>query len=324
MRLSIALCTYNGARFLSEQLQSLLEQRRLPDQIVVCDDGSSDGTSAMLEEFASMARLVGVQVEIYFNEVNLGYIRNFEKAISLCDGDVVFLCDQDDIWHADKLARYESLFGEDPSIIVIHGDADLIDANAQLLGHGLFDAMEVTEGERSTVNAGFPLGVLLRRNIVTGATMAFRRCLAELALPVADGWSHDEWLAMVAAINDWRIVCLDWASIGYRQHGNNQIGARRLSALQKLQGAGIDRRSYFGNRAQCMNLLLDRAGGERWLAPAQRAALEQCAMHCRARASISSGALRRLVTVGNEVRNRNYWIYSHGWRSAVADLMGRR
>ena len=95
MKASIALATYNGERYLQEQLNSFLHQTRLPDEIIACDDCSTDRTMDILESFAISALFA---VYIYRNAINLGYTKNFERAISLCSGDVIFLSDQDDVW----------------------------------------------------------------------------------------------------------------------------------------------------------------------------------------------------------------------------------
>src|ERR1043166_3411462 len=104
MKLSIALCTYNGAAFLREQLESIAAQTRTPDELVISDDQSTDGTLRLIEEFAETA---GFPVRVSVNESNLGTAKNFEKAISLCRGDVIMLSDQDDVWHSDRLESVE-------------------------------------------------------------------------------------------------------------------------------------------------------------------------------------------------------------------------
>src|SRR5438552_3361865 len=93
---SVALCTLNGAAFLREQLQSIVEQSVAPDQIVVCDDGSTDDTLAIARQF---------RCEVHTTGQRLGTIANFDRAIALCKGDVIFLADQDDVWHRDKVAK---------------------------------------------------------------------------------------------------------------------------------------------------------------------------------------------------------------------------
>ena len=99
MRISVAMCTYNGADFLPAQLESILAQSRKPDQIVVCDDGSTDETRALLQGFEKESPDV---ILLRFNKKNLGSIRNFEQAIQLCNGDIIALSDQDDVWRQDR------------------------------------------------------------------------------------------------------------------------------------------------------------------------------------------------------------------------------
>lgn len=101
--ISIAMTTYNGARFVEAQLRSILEQTRQPDEIVICDDGSRDDTVNIIRRIIKTSGTD--RIRLIENEQNLGYIRNFYKAISLTKGDYVFLADQDDIWHRDKIEK---------------------------------------------------------------------------------------------------------------------------------------------------------------------------------------------------------------------------
>ncbi len=102
VKLSIAMCTYNGAAYLSEQFESLATQTRVPDELVVCDDSSTDKhTREMVEAFARRAPFA---VRLFVNKQNLGSKRSFELAIRRCRGEIIFLCDQDDVWREDKLA----------------------------------------------------------------------------------------------------------------------------------------------------------------------------------------------------------------------------
>src|SRR5262245_47180770 len=124
MRLSIALCTYNGAVYLKEQLDSLAAQTRMPDELVISDDRSTDDTLRLIEEFAATA---GFPVRLSVNESNLGIAKNVEKAISLCRGDVILLSDQDDVWHADKLETVEGIFEVKPQLSLVFSNAELVD-----------------------------------------------------------------------------------------------------------------------------------------------------------------------------------------------------
>ena len=116
MTTSVALCTYNGEKYLAEQLDSILTQTVPIDEIVVCDDGSTDNTISILEEYESTFPYL---FKIYKNKENLGYTKNFEQAINLCDRDIIFLCDQDDIWLKEKVKTVLLFFIAHPKINVI-------------------------------------------------------------------------------------------------------------------------------------------------------------------------------------------------------------
>lgn len=320
---SVAMCTYNGARFLAAQLASLLSQERLPSQVVICDDQSQDGTAAILERFAGEAEARGVRVSLHFNANNLGFVKNFEKALSLCDAEVVFLCDQDDVWQPRKLAAYMALFEADPQLQVVHSDARLVNAEGDSLGHGLFDALAVTADERRQMNADGAFDVLIRRNIVTGATMAFRRELAEVAMPVEAGWIHDEWLAMVAATRRGHFKCLDWQSTDYRQHGGNQVGASRRSAWSRLHRAEGARSAYIAQVVHRLDGLVRRSKAAAWIDDEQMDVLRKRIAHGRVRATLKPGLLRNWRQVLGQIQDRSYWRYSDGWRSIIVDLLGR-
>jgi len=120
------MATYNGAQYIQEQLQSLIDQWRQPDELVVCDDGSQDNTVSILESFAKSAPF---PVRIYRNEKNLGYTANFFKAARLCGGDWVALCDQDDVWLCNKLSAAESAIIEHPNLVMVLQNSELCDGN---------------------------------------------------------------------------------------------------------------------------------------------------------------------------------------------------
>lgn len=323
MRTSVALCTYNGERFLAAQLDSLLAQARRPDEIVVGDDASTDGTWSLLEAFAARAAGTGVAVALHRNPVNLGYVGNFSATLLRATGDIVFLCDQDDAWHADKIARMAAEFDARPGLGLLHTDARLVDAGGADLGHTLFQALEVTAAEVRAEHAGRAFDVLLRRNTVTGATAAIRRTLLARCLPVPDGWIHDEWLAIATSL-DAQVDCLAWCSIDYRQHGANQIGARLRTTAEKLAGAGEPKRAYMARVvARLRNFLRRCDGAGLALPPARRAGVEARIAHAAMRASLPASAHARAAAVLREAGTGRYFRYSAGLRSIAGDLLDR-
>lgn len=319
----VVLCTYNGEAFLRGQLDSLLSQTRLPDRIAIADDASHDGTWDLLVAFAARATGLGIGVDLVRNPANLGYARNFSDTLERSRGDVVFLSDQDDVWHSDRIEAMLAEFRRRPALALLHTDARLVDGGGRPLGHGLFDALDVTRAELRRIHQGGAFEVLLRRNLVTGATAAFRReCIADL-LPVPEGWPHDEWLALGVALRG-EVDCLEWASIDYRQHGGNQIGVRRRSLAEKATGAGRPgKRDYMRQQLARLHALQAWAATHGATLPAGRARdIEHRIAHVRFRATLPDASVARMAAVAKEALRGRYARYSAGMRSVLSDALG--
>jgi glycosyltransferase involved in cell wall biosynthesis len=118
--ISVAMCTYNGSKHIKEQLESIIYQTRKPDEIIICDDCSSDNTVEIAQNLLSVST---IKSTIIRNEINLGFRKNFEKAIGLCHGDIVFLSDQDDVWLPEKIEKVANIFDNDEEVIMAFHDA---------------------------------------------------------------------------------------------------------------------------------------------------------------------------------------------------------
>ncbi|WP_312325227.1 glycosyltransferase family 2 protein [Stenotrophomonas sp.] len=261
-RIGVALCTYNGERYLQAQLDSLLAQSRPVHEVVVGDDGSSDATLAILEAFVPRARAAGIEVRLVQHARNLGYVLNFSDAMQRCQADIIFLCDQDDVWHRDRVEQAMQRFEADPTLLLLHGDARLVDGSGDPLGANLLEVLRVHPAEVELERSGHALDAILVRNFVTGATCALRRTLLGQSLPVAPRWSHDEWLAVIASLQG-GLDLLPQAAIDYRQHGNNQIGAARRSFLQRARSLDLldgTARQRTAERLRGLQALLERRG----------------------------------------------------------------
>lgn len=234
---SVAMCTHNGAAFVEQQVASILGQSVLPAELVVSDDASSDATigivRSMFDALSPNGPAAGVRLIVLENPVPLGITANFEQAIRATSGEVIFLSDQDDVWHADRVESALQVFDADPSLSLVFSDADLVDVDGASLGIGLFEALEIRKRELESIRQGDAFSVLVKRNVVTGATVAFRRVLLDVALPFPPEWVHDEWLATLAAGTS-RIGVIDRELIDYRQHGANEIGVRRATLAVKV------------------------------------------------------------------------------------------
>lgn len=234
--ISIALCTYNGERFLWEQLESLASQTRLPNELVIVDDGSTDGTLALIEKFAQTAPF---KVRVSVNETTLGVTKNFEKALTQCEGDFLFLCDQDDIWEAEKITRMISFLEQNPSVHVVFSDAWLVDDKAVSLQQRLWEAVRLYPSQLEQWQKGNSIGLMLVGNRVAGCTMALRKSFLKKILPFPTDipeFLHDTWIAFVASIIG-QIQFISTPLVKYRQHAAQQVGTRpkNLTALTLRQ-----------------------------------------------------------------------------------------
>jgi len=314
----IAMCTYNGSTYLREQLDSIAGQSRLPDRMVVVDDHSGDRTLGILHDFA---RTAPFPVEVIGNASNLGYVKNFEKAISVADGDIIALSDQDDVWLPSKLARIESTFSEYPDADLVFSDAVLVNRERNFLPYGLWESIEFDSRRKKLVQLGKAFNVLLRRNVVTGATMAFRSSFKPWVLPIPAQWTHDEWIAiLIAATGNIRLI--PEKLIEYRQHGANQIGAPKPLFHEKMRFLFTKRVGPCENPRLQTNLLWERLS-EHPCSPVPQNLIEELEKklgHLAVRAKLPRTRVLRLGPILGEIIRGNYLRYSNGWKSVVRDL----
>jgi len=310
---SVALGAHNGALYIEEQLRSILGQRPAPLELVLSDDASTDATVAIAEAVA--ADFPATRLRVLRNATALGVTANFERAIAATEGDIVALSDQDDRWHEGRLATLLAIFDSEPDVLVVASDAALVDGTGALLGQTLLGAIEVTAAERAAVNGASAFSALLRRNLLTGATMAMRRALLEHTVPFPAAWVHDEWIAVVASTRG-RIRLLDDQLIDYRQHGANQIGAQKLSfagKLRRLREPRANRNARLLARAEA---LVERLDAEPYLALASAKLA-----HERRRSALPSSYLHRVGPVLKALRAGDYEAYGRGRLDAVRDLV---
>jgi glycosyltransferase involved in cell wall biosynthesis len=320
---SIVLCTYNGARFIAAQWASLLAQTRLPDEIVVRDDASVDASPALLDDLVAAARARGIAVRYVRNAKNLGYVANFEAALRDATGELLFLCDQDDVWHADKLAILVAEFKRRPSLLLMCSDAIRVDAAGTPLPLSLYAVLRLTRTELRKIHAGRGFEVLVRRSMATGATVALRRTLLDAALPFPAGWVHDEWLAIMAAALG-GFDCTERALIDYRQHAANQLGMPERGLAAKWHGLVQPQAAYLErlmHRDAALAVRL-RAFGSR-VPDALRAAVADKLQHLEARRGTTGMPWVRLPSVLRELASGRYRRYASGWHSALRDLLRR-
>ncbi|MEJ8854736.1 glycosyltransferase family 2 protein [Variovorax robiniae] len=318
---SVALCTRNGARYLAAQVESVCAQVPPPDEIVVSDDESRDDSIAIVRATLARHGATAPALTVLENRPALGVTRNFEQAIRACRSELIALCDQDDVWHAGRLARIVDAFRSRPELLLLHSDARLVDGELAPLGSTLFEALEVKPSELAGIASGQAFAVLQRRNLVTGATTVFRRSLLSAALPFPPEWVHDEWLAAIAAATG-RMDVLPEPLIDYRQHASNQIGARRPTLREKLAKAIAPRGTKHAERLRRAEVLLDRLAslGPQVPSACLQAQREKVA-HQRFRTELPASRLIRWVPVLLAAARGRYERFDRGWQSVAQDLL---
>ncbi len=315
---SVAMATYNGARFIEEQLDSIARQSHPVDEVVIADDCSSDETLAIVER--SAARL-GLAVRILTGSQRLGVVANFERALLACRGDLVFLCDQDDIWYQHKVDRIVSEFVMQPDTLAVFTDAVVVDKNRKPLSDSLLSLSRLNSEERVRIRGGDAFSVLMTRNVATGATMAVRSTLIPIALPTPSGWFHDEWLAITASTMG-RVSLLDEPTIEYRQHAANTIGAPRPTTfVDKIRSLGKPSRAERLREAERARLLAARFEATASVVSSIKDAAREKSRHLVVRAGLPHARLMRFPAVSRELVNSGYFRYSHGFRAAIRDLL---
>jgi hypothetical protein len=319
---AVALGTYNGERFLLTQLTSILAGDRLPTEVVIADDGSTDATLQVVADWLPRAEARGIRVQVLAGE-NVGVTANFARAIAATSSDVVVLSDQDDVWHPPRLAAALAAFEADPALLLHHSDARLVDENGDDRGMTLFRGLSVSEAELEGINTGSAFDVYLRRNVATGATVAFRRTVFDVASPLPAEWVHDEWLAIIAAAVG-HVEVTARALIDYRQHGNNVIGVQEPTLAYKMQrmlSTSPQRNVLLAQRAR---ILADRLAGmpSDVVSAAVRDAAEDKAQFEQIRSRLPAARIARLPTVVRAARGSRYARFaSQGTLDIVRDLL---
>jgi glycosyltransferase involved in cell wall biosynthesis len=321
---SVALCTHNGATFISEQVASILAQTLLPQQIVLSDDASSDETVEKFTRAVDIAKAsrpgVGdMSVQILRNDAPLGVTKNFEQAISHCVGDLIALCDQDDLWVPHRLERMCEEFDNDSQLLLLFTDSRLVDEAGRPLGYSTFQALGVTRQEKNLVHGGLASEIFMRRNLVTGATTVFRKELFAKAQPFPGSWVHDEWLGVVAAAAG-RVDFLAEPLVDYRQHAANEIGAKKLG-LRHYIGRIIFPRTERNAR---LYLRAKNMVGHPFFEGASDASREIAASkfeHEKARQALPVARAKRILPMVAEVRTGRYSRFGLGAQDIVRDLL---
>lgn len=318
LRFSIALATCNGARYLPELLDSLAAQRFPPCELVASDDASDDDTTAVLHAFAARAPF---EVNLLRNRQRLGVVENFSRAIAACEGECIALADQDDVWREDKLEMLATALAK-PGALAAFSDAQVVDATLKPLGYSMWQRVRFSRREQDRMASAHGFEVLLKHQVVTGATLAFKSSLRDAAQPIPSGWPHDAWLALIAAAQG-RLIPVREALIAYRQHEGNVVGGSRKSLRSQVrEGLRLDRTAWYNDELKLWRAL-ERRFEALSIPQTASSALTKKTAHLETRAQLPAARWQRLPGVLRELAAGRYARYARNWGSIALDLLVR-
>ncbi|QMW05973.1 glycosyltransferase [Spirosoma foliorum] len=328
--ISIALCTYNGMAYLPTQWESLLNQQLLPNEVVISDDRSTDGTGSLLEQFAAEAPF---SVRILGNQTRLGYNKNFERALAACTCDLIFICDQDDFWLPEKIRTMTQYMIDHPDVQVTFCDAWVTDENLEGRQNRFWEAVLFDKETQERWKAGETMDVLLDGNRMMGCASVIRRTFLPTVLPIPGkipGYIYDGWIALVAATQN-VINFIDQPLQLYRTHVQQQVGVRpqEVGARIRLR----DRLTRHRNRKlaplltkqvqlSTINDLLTKR------VPANSPGLPQLRQrlaHFSLRSNLAPNRLKRIVPVLTNLVKGNYRRYADpaaNWYAPLLAVLG--
>jgi glycosyltransferase involved in cell wall biosynthesis len=318
MKLSVVLCTRNGQTYLGEQLTSLQGQTHLPDELLICDDVSTDDTPTIIADFARTAKF---PVRVIYNPVNLGSTANFAQAIQHSTGDIIALCDQDDIWLPEKLATIYACLQDNPQIDGVFSDAVVVSAEGQPKGYQVWQVNRFNARQQARFEHGQAIQVLLKRNVITGATLAFRAKWRDKILPIASSWIHDGWIGFILASYG-HLHPIAQPLIHYRQHNKNQLGANQVNlhqAIQRTSTYPAERYQHMARQYEDLLAHLTQLGG---LDDEILRQIQAKITHMHQRTNLlSAKRFSRIHEASIELASGRYHRYSAGWSSFIRDIL---
>jgi len=327
-KISVVLCTYNGEKFVAQQIESILNQSIPPDELIISDDCSSDSTVDIVSGFA---RDFPATVRFFQGEKNLGFIKNFEKAISLTEGEVIFLSDHDDVWFEHKIEYMMQPFIDRKDVGLVYSDAVITNSELEPTEHTLFGRRKSLMLDKSR-----SASMLVKEVGINGCTMAFRSALKELVLPIGKDWGHEHWIAFIAyAVMD--VVPMGQPLMYYRRHGasagNDPLleGGRVKAWKTGINAVTLDGYGRDLCRWQVMLQRLHEIDEKRSVAWVDYTNLGVFLRECKRRTELArlrkrmreKGCLNRLPDVFHIFSSGYYHQYLHGMKSLAKDLLAR-
>jgi glycosyltransferase involved in cell wall biosynthesis len=317
-KISIAMATYNGGKHLLEQLESIAAQSRTPDEMVVCDDQSTDDTLDVLNAFRDRAPF---PITVYNNEQRLRYARNFSKAMGLCTGDLIFPCDQDDVWLATKIQKHEAIYREQDDVGLVVNDGWMVDSELKPMGKTWFQAVGVSSGDIEQLETDRAFRVLMRDSRFCGCMMSFRSRYRDRIPPIPDLIGHDDWLALTLSLLS-RLRVIPEPLNDYRQHSNQVTQGPAIASTPPSRSIP-DRAAKMEKRAIDMAVILQglkqfERPGEVLRYPEFHDYLKGHMSHYLRRSLMSNHLIKRMPLVLIEFVLGNYARYNESVKNSLS------
>lgn len=315
--ISVALCTYNGGKYLREQLISISSQTITPDEVIICDDCSTDNIYEIIRDFKTNKSF---ELRYYKNESNLGITKNFNKAVNYARNDIILFSDQDDIWEKNRVELSLAYFNKYDDCEIFFSNGSFIDEASNSINGNLFDSFGFNILKRSLFRMGLQSQILLKHSVVTGATLAIKRETLLKCLPFNEKYLHDRWISFNSSFIG-KIYFSNNKLIKYRVHANQNTGISEKTNLNNNEFLKrINKENYLREinfLQDCFSFLEEKVQDKKTLSQ-----IIKKINHRKIRIDMSKlNLFKRIKFVTKEVFNFNYFKYSFGIKSIIRDLI---
>ena len=317
--ISVAIATYNGEKYILELLQSILDQTRQVDEIIIYDDNSYDDTLCIIDSFFKDKYSPKIKI---MEGKNVGHKKNFERAIGETSGKVIFLADQDDVWKKDKVLKIMKIFEKYPEVPAIFSDGYIVDENLNSDGSLISNAMNYPLNSNQNKSQVIECNWLTERQTIVGATLAFRSHILNDRLPFPEKiFHHDSWLGKISIFIG-TVMYFHEPLIDYRQHSDNVIGitnslTKKIKSINKISTNNIDELARLNSEIEH---LLDNFFPENSRQVKILKSFKRWQEFTQTRKNILQNK-NRLYLITFVIKNFNkYFIHSNGARSIFLDF----